>query len=776
MYADVVGYSRLIGLDAEGTQARLRAIRRELIDPEIRRHEARIVNSAGDSLLVEVPSIAAAVRCAVQIQRHFPEYDGDCSPETRIRFRIGVNIGDVLAEGSEMYGDSVNVAARLQAECPAGGICVSRPVRDHVRDVLNLNFQELGPLNLKNIARPVEAFVLALDPSTASPTLVAPARTAAKRWNWLLPSVVAVLILVLGGAALWYRLNTARTASSAAAIASAPRLSLVVLPFENISGDPGQDYLAEGVTEDLTTDLANIPGAFVIARSTAYSYKSHPANIRQIGQELRVRYVLEGSVRKLGDVVRVNAQLISAADGVHVWSDRFDESMNELAEGQNLIVNRIGSALSVELIDLESARSLRERPDNPDDLDLILRANSLLNKPPSEQRFDQAQALLEEVLQRNPTSVRAMTELAMVLVARGNALGLEIPADGLERAGRLVTQAEAINPTATSTLAARAYLLRAEGRWPEALVAFQRLSEANPNNAPFHLMRGICLIETGRPEEAIVAYRRAIQLNPRGQNEWANEWRLGQALLLLRRYNEAISALERAQDANPGNSSSNRSNILLALASAQALAGDLTDAKENVARAVSLQPFHTARAFLPELRHVANFGPSVERAQEGLRLAGLRDHADEQADFGVVSDDGLHPSPGRTPTTAPDVKTIQTTDLERFITKKKPLVLDINAWGLSIPGAIALPGAGRAGTLSDALQVRLRRTMPVLTHGNAATPIVTMSWNSESFAGRNLAIRLAALGYTNVYWYRGGREAWEVNGLPEAEPSVQPWQ
>jgi adenylate cyclase len=177
-----------------------------------------------------------------------------------------------------MYGDSVNVAARLQALCPAGGICVSRPVRDHVRDVLNLNFQELGPLNLKNIARPVEAFVLPLDPPTAPATLGAPARTAAKRRNWLLPSALAVLILILGGAALWYRLDARGAASSAAAIATAPRLSLVVLPFENISGDPGQDYLAEGVTEDLTTDLANIPGAFVIARSTAYSYKSHPAD------------------------------------------------------------------------------------------------------------------------------------------------------------------------------------------------------------------------------------------------------------------------------------------------------------------------------------------------------------------------------------------------------------------------------------------------------------------------------------------------------------------
>jgi adenylate cyclase len=259
-------------------------------------------------------------------------------------------------------------------------------------------------------------------------------------------------------------------------------------------------------------------------------------------------------------------------------------------------------------------------------------------------------------------------------------------------------------------------------------------------------MQGICLIETGRSEEVIVAYRRAIQLNPRGQNEWANEWRLGQALLLLYRYDEAISALERAQDANPGNNSGNRSNILLALASAQALAGDLADARENVARAVSIQPFRTARLFLADLRHVPNIGPGVARAQEGLRLAGLRDHADEQADFGVLSDDGLHPSPGRTPTTAPGAKTIQTTDLERFIAKAKPLVLDRNAWGVSIPGAIALPGAGRPGTLSDALQKRLRRTMHALTHGDAATAIVTMSWNSESFAGRNLAIRLVTLG------------------------------
>ena len=335
-YLDMVGYSRLIGLDDVGTLERLRTLRRNLIDPAIDEHGGKVVQTGGDSLLIVFDSIDGAVRCAVQVQQQIPIHDGGQPSEQAIRFRVGINIGDAIADGTDLHGDAVNIAARLQAECPPGGICVSRSVRDHVRGRVNLIFEEIGALNLKNIAYPVEAFVLR-DETGRTSSLPEPAMDDIK----------------------------------------APRLSMVVLPFDNLSSDPEQDYLAEGLTEDLTTDLSQLPGAFVIARNSAFSYKRAAVDVKQVGSELGVRYVIEGSVRKLGEVLRLNVRLASAETGAQLSADRFDVHWNDIGAGQDEIVSRIASVLNMRLIDIEGARSARERPDNPDALDLVLRARSL---------------------------------------------------------------------------------------------------------------------------------------------------------------------------------------------------------------------------------------------------------------------------------------------------------------------------------------------------------------------------------------------------------------
>ena len=269
VYADMAGYSRLIGLDDAGTLQRLRTLRREVIDPAVEEHSGRVVQTGGDSLLIIFDSIDGAVRCAVKVQQQVPNVDGDQPTDRAIRFRVGINIGDAIADGTDLHGDAVNVAARIQAECPPGGICVTRAVRDHVRDRLDLVFEELGALDLKNIARPVEAFVLR--PGTVAPKGAPPVLA-----SMLDPS-----------------------------IAKAPRLSLVVLPFAYLGGNMNDAYLADAITEDLTTDLSRLAGTLVIASHSAATYKGKPVDIKRIGEELGVRYAVEGSVRKLDDMLRV---------------------------------------------------------------------------------------------------------------------------------------------------------------------------------------------------------------------------------------------------------------------------------------------------------------------------------------------------------------------------------------------------------------------------------------------------------------------------------------
>ena len=356
----MVGYSRLIGLDDAGTLRRLRTLRRALFDPAIRACGGRVVQTGGNSLLIAFDSIDGAVRCAVKVQQQVPVYDGDQLPDRRIRFRIGINIGDVISDDTDLHGDGVNIAARLQAECPAGGICVSRSVRDHVHGRLDLSFTPIGPLALRNIARPVEAFVLRLvrqrTRSAPVQSAIDQSRLGHSAAGWRNGSVVR-----RGWRCGMVASSRPQSQLQPPAVASArgradrhrPGQGAALvdrrLPFENLSGDPRDDYLAEGITEDITTDLSRVPGMFVIARESAYTYQGKAVDVRKIGEELGVRYVLEGSVRKLGDALRVNAQLIATETGAHLWADRFDQKLDDLSAGQEAIVDRIGQTLNVHL-------------------------------------------------------------------------------------------------------------------------------------------------------------------------------------------------------------------------------------------------------------------------------------------------------------------------------------------------------------------------------------------------------------------------------------------
>jgi adenylate cyclase len=398
--ADVVGFSRLTGADEDRTLARLRALRSDLIDPTISVHNGRVVKRTGDGSLIEFRSVVDAVRCAIEIQNGLIERNAGVPPEKRIEFRVGIHLGDVVEESDgDLMGDGVNIAARLEGIAKPGAICLSEQAYWQVKGRLEMAVNDLGQTQLKNIAEPIRVYSLevGLPAQAKSPAQThaanvsasverAPA-TKAGGWSLRWPALAAALalVLVVAGAVAW-RAGFApgfMAASFDDKLAHAPRLSIVVLPFENLGGDPDQEYFADGVTDDLTTDLSHLPDSFVIARGTAFSYKGKQIDAKAIGRELGVRYVLEGSVRRVGDMAEVNAQLISTETGGHVWADRFVGERGKLGQLQLEVVSRLAHSLGVELLKAEALRATRERPENPDAADLRLRGFAILNSNPT---------------------------------------------------------------------------------------------------------------------------------------------------------------------------------------------------------------------------------------------------------------------------------------------------------------------------------------------------------------------------------------------------------
>jgi TolB-like protein len=472
--ADVAGYSRLMGADEEGTHERLKAHLRELVNPKIGDHRGRIVKNTGDGFLAEFQSVVDAVRCAVSVQRGMIERNAGTPPEERIEFRIGINLGDVIVEEHDIFGDGVNVAARLEALAEPGGICVSRVVRDQVRDKLEVVFEDLGDQQVKNIARPVRVYALrpkAVADLPASSALPIPPITQ--------PTVV-------------------------------PRLSIVVLPFTNLSNEPDQQYFADGITEDLTTDLSRIAGMFVISRNTAFTYQGKRVDTKQVGRELGVRYILEGSVRRSGNQVRVNAQLIDAETDAHLWAERFDYTASDLFALQDEVTNRIAITLNLELIGAAAARPT----EHPEALDYILRGRATQFKPNSPGLYAEAISLYERALVLDPESVEAQTQLAGALVGRVIDLMTDTAAPDLARAEEVVGQALKAKPRHAKAHLFKGRVLRAQNRWDEAVLEFQTALTLDRNQIWALHYLAQCKMLTGSIEEAIALEQQAIRLSP----------------------------------------------------------------------------------------------------------------------------------------------------------------------------------------------------------------------------------------------------------------------
>jgi len=625
--ADVAGYSRLMGTDEEGTHGRLKAHLREFVDPKIKEHHGRTVKNAGDGLLAEFPSVVDAVRCAVEVQRRMGDRDPGLPEERRIRFRIGVNLGDVIAEANDIYGDGVNVAARLEALAEPGGICISRVVREQIRDKLPFPFEDRGEQVVKNIVRPVRVF--ALRPETIAELPIADAPIAVpRRPRSIVPKVAGAAALVAMAAIAWWvwptggpgstpatAVATAATTSIARPLVS-PRLSIVVLPFANLSKDPDQQYFADGITEDLTTDLSRIGGMFVISRDSAFTYKDKPINAKQIGRELGVRYLLEGSVQRSANEVRINAQLIAADTDGHLWAERFDRDMANLFAVQDEITGRIAVALDAEIIGAETARPT----ERPDALDLILRGRAAFLKPLSRDTFDEAVGYFERALALDPGSVAARALLAGSLAGRVLEGMTDTRAADLERAEELARGATAASPRTPLGHGARGQVLRAQNHYKDAIPEYEAVIAFNRNAVGAISALADCKLHAGPIEEVVPLQEQALRLSPRDPLISNMYGRIGIAYLLQSHTDEAIVWLEKARDANPA-----RSFPYAGLASGHALKGDIERASAELAEARRLNNdfFRSLARIKARYSEVPQMHALFEATYlEGLRKAG----------------------------------------------------------------------------------------------------------------------------------------------------------
>jgi adenylate cyclase len=540
--ADVAGYSRLMGADEEGTLERLKALRRELVDPKIAEHHGRIVKTTGDGLLVEFASVVDAVRCAVEVQQATSDRNAGISADSRIELRIGINLGDVIVEGEDLYGDGVNIAARIEALADPGGVFVSNTVHDHVRDRLPFLFEDLGEQQVKNIARPLRVYRVGWSPATRQP--IAP---------------TAVLPLP-------------------------DKPSIAVLPFANLSGDPEQEYFADGMVEEIITALSRIRWLFVIARNSAFTYKGRAVDLKQVGRELGVRYVLEGSVRKAGGRVRITAQLIDTTTGAHLWADRFDGSLEDVFELQDKVAASVAGVIEPALQVAEMRRSAARPTTDLSAYDLYLRAIAALF-PITKERIFTALELLERAIAIDLHYGPALAWAAVChlrLVADGWA---DAPEPIRRKGVALARQALATGESDPQILANAAFVLAWFGEDIGAMIGLvDRALTLNPSFAHGWYLSGLLRAWAGYPDLAIEHVETSLRLSPR-EHSGQPIFVMGAAYFFSRRFNEAVPKLLLSMQDHPG-----YPNAYPFLAACYAHMGRLDEARATVARLRAITP------------------------------------------------------------------------------------------------------------------------------------------------------------------------------------------
>ena len=578
LVADVVGYSRLAGADEEGTLARLRALRSDLIDPTIAARHGRVVKRTGDGIIIEFRSVVDAVRCAIEVQSGMIERNADVSPDKRIEFRVGIHLGDVVEEADgDLMGDGVNIAARLEGIAKPRDICLSEQAYWQVKGRLDLAVSDLGAMQLKNIAEPIRVYSLEVGvPAQAKST----------------PTVVTEKHVP-------------------------PRLSIVVLPFANIGGDPEQEYFVDGVTESLTTDLSRIAGAFVIARNTAFTYKGKSIDVKQIGRELNVGYVLEGSVQRGGNRMRVNVQLVDSESGKHFWAERFDKPVADFFDMQDEIVARLAAQLGTALIAAEARRAARTA--NPDAFDLYLQGMAWLDKDPRPVNVAQSRAFFGRALAIEPDNVDALIGSA------GADFWEAINSENPERATRFASaEASLLKALSTAPDNAMAHMWLSfvrinSNRAAQGIADAERALALNRNLPRALVAMGLAKLNVGRAEETEGYLQEALNLSPRDPLVFNWMFIDGMAKIHLGAYEEAAKRLSQSVGANPNFPAA---HVLLATALSQL--GRVEEARAQARVGLVLDPTFTIRRFRD--RAVSDnpiFLKQCENIYEGMRKAGV---------------------------------------------------------------------------------------------------------------------------------------------------------
>jgi len=580
LVADVVGYSRLAGADEEGTLARLRALRSDLIDPAIAAHRGRIVSRTGDGSLIEFRSVVDAVRCAMEVQNGMVERNAGLPPERRMEFRVGIHLGDVVEEADgDLMGDGVNIAARLEGIAEPGAICLSEDAYRQVKGRLDLAVSDLGPTQLKNIAEPIRVYSLGIGvPSHAKP---APAAAAEK--------------------------------------SAPPRLSIVVLPFANIGGESEHEHFVDGVTESLTTDLSRIRGAYVVARNTAFTYKGKPFDVKTIGRELNVRYVLEGSVQRGGNRMRVNVQLIDAETGNHLWAERFDKPLADLFDMQDEIVARLAGSLSTELVAAEARRA--EQAPTPDSMDLYFQGLAWHNKGLTPDNLAQAHGFFDRALAADSDNVDALIESARGDVYSGSLFYVTDAAGSFAAAEAKLTKALSSVPDHARGHAWLGYVDICTKRAAQGIAECEHALALDRNLAQAHSIIGLGKSLIGRAEENEAHVSEALRLSPRDKLAYIWMTNAGLAKNFLGLWDQAVAWCRRAIEVNR-----NFPLAFFQLAAALAQLGRLDEAHSAVKAGLALDPGFTVSRFRANVVARSDdptFLAGVQAILEGLRKAGV---------------------------------------------------------------------------------------------------------------------------------------------------------
>ncbi len=614
--ADMVGYSRLMETDEAGTISRQKAHRKELIDPKIAEHHGRIVKTTGDGLLVEFPSVVDAVQCAVDLQRAMALREAGILEDKRIAYRIGINLGDIVIDGEDILGDGVNLAARLEGLAEPGGICVSRTVRNQVRDKLDIAFEDMGEVEVKNIARPVHTFQVDWEGTATGPTVHQSRRTD-DITKWVVASAT-VLLLAGAGVAAWWQPWTPRVEPASVARMAYPlpdEPSIAVLPFDNLSGDPKQDYLGNGLTETIIAALSQIPQMFVIARNSTLGYKENPVDVRRVAEDLGVRYVLEGSIQITDSRLRVTAQFIDATTGRHVWAERYDRAVDDLFDVQDEITLKIATELQVALTEGEQARLLNRTTNDLDAWSHAVRGNELVRHQ-TKGDTAAAQRLFQQAIRLDPNFADAWVRLGWTHLFEARYGWSDSRKESMTRAVEAVERARGLAERLPDAYGLLSQIYAVQRDYDKAIGAGEQAIALGPSHADAHALLADIMRYVGRWEEAARLTKKGMRLNPRYPGWYL--YILGNAQYYLRQYDNALATFEEAIERG-------HSPVLthVNLAAIYAEMDRIADARAHAAKVFEFLP----DASLEGTRQAARFkNPAdTERLVDALRKAGFPD-------------------------------------------------------------------------------------------------------------------------------------------------------